>query len=101
MSEFVIELVIFQTTEKESEKDFLILSEKLGSLLAESIPGCLKRMLTKDSIQNKWIEIIHWESMESAENAMQLLPEYSDFQKYCACIKEDSISMFHLEEKKI
>ena len=53
---------------------------------------------TKDLRQNKWVEIICWESMEAAQAALEKLPQISEFQKYCSTLIDEGTMMFHLEE---
>lgn len=81
MSKNVIEMVIFQTSPEVTEEHFLRLYHKLSKVLEKDIAGFIKRSLTKDFRQNKWVEIICWESMEAAQAALEKLPQISEFQK--------------------
>ena len=58
MSKNVIEMVIFQTSPEVTEEHFLRLYHKLSKVLEKDIAGFIKRSLTKDFRQNKWVEII-------------------------------------------
>lgn len=99
MSKKVMEMVIFQTQEGVKEEQFLQLFDELNKVLESSVAGFMKRSLTKDSTQDKWVEMIWWESMEAAQQAMQKLPQVEQFQKYCSYLIEEGMMMFHLEEK--
>ena len=98
MSKNVIEMVIFQTSPEVTEEHFLRLYHKLSKFLEKDIAGFIKRSLTKDFRQNKWVEIICWESMEAAQAALEKLPQISEFQKYCSTLIDEGTMMFHLEE---
>lgn len=98
MSKNVIEMVIFQTSPEVTEEHFLRLYHKLSKVLEKDIAGFIKRSLTKDFRQNKWVEIICWESMEAAQAALEKLPKISEFQKYCSTLIDEGTMMFHLEE---
>ena len=98
MSKNVIEMVIFQTSPEVTEEHFLRLYHKLSKVLEKDIAGFIKRSLTKDFRQNKWVEIICWESMEAAQAALEKLPQISEFQKYCFTLIDEGTMMFHLEE---
>ncbi|XBX04009.1 hypothetical protein QMP26_26245 [Enterocloster clostridioformis] len=72
MNKNVIEMVIFQTN--------------------------IKRSLTKDLKQDKWVEMIWWESMEEAQGALEKLPQVTEFREYCSALADEGTMMFHLEE---
>ena len=99
MRKNVMEMVIFQTQNGVKEEQFLQLFDELNKVLESSVAGFMKRSLTKDSTQDKWVEMIWWESMEAAQQAMQKLPQVEQFQKYCSYLIEEGMMMFHLEEK--
>lgn len=98
MSKNVIEMIIFQTNTEVTEERFLQLYHELSKVLEKNIAGFIKRSLTKDLRQNKWVEIICWESMEAAQAALEKLPQISEFQKYCSALIDEGTMMFHLEE---
>lgn len=98
MSKNVIEMVIFQTQKDVDEEQFLQLSYELNKVLKSSMAGFIKRLLTKDLTQDKWVEMIWWESMEAAQAALDKLPQVIEFQKYCSALIDEGTMMFHLEE---
>ncbi|MDE6475856.1 MAG: antibiotic biosynthesis monooxygenase [Erysipelotrichaceae bacterium] len=99
MRKNVMEMVIFQTQNGVKEEQFLQLFDELNKVLESSVAGFMKRSLTKDSTQDKWVEMVWWESMEAAQQAMEKLPQVEQFQKYCAHLVEEGMMMFYLEEK--
>lgn len=99
MSKKVMEMVIFQTPKGVEEEQFLQSFDALNKVLESSVDGFIKRSLTKDSTQDKWVEMIWWESMEAAQLAIEKLPQVEQFQKYCSHLMEEGMMMFHLEEK--
>lgn len=58
----------------------------------------VKRSLTKDLKQDKWVEMIWWASMEAAQGALEKLPQVTEFQEYCSALADEGTMMFHLEE---
>ena len=67
MNKNVIEMVIFQTNQEVTEEHFLRMYHKLNEVLEKDIAGFVKRSLTKDLKQDKWVEMIWWASMEAAQ----------------------------------
>jgi len=98
MSKNVIEMVIFQTQKDVDKEQFLQLSYELNKMLKSNITGFIKRLLTKDLAQDKWVEMIWWESMEAAQAALDKLPQVVEFQKYCSALSDEETKMFYLEE---
>lgn len=98
MNKNVIEMVIFQTNTEVAEERFLQLYHELSKVLEKDIAGFVKRSLTKDLRQNKWVEMIWWESMEAAQGALKKLPQVAEFQEYCSALVDEGTTMFHLEE---
>ncbi len=99
MDKNVIELVVFETKEDVAEEQFIQLFHKLNTILQSNISGFVKRSLTKDTAQNRWVEMIWWKSMQEAHAALEKIPQLPDFQQYCSAIKDDGTLMYHLEEK--
>lgn len=98
MNKNVIEMVIFQTNQDVTTEHFLQLYHELNKVLERDIAGFVKRSLTKDLKQNKWVEMIWWESMEAAQAALEKLPKIAEFQEYCSALTGEGTKMFHLEE---
>lgn len=98
MSKSVVEMVIFQTKSEVSEEQFLQAYRDLNKELESHVSGFIKRSLSKDKSQDKWVERIWWESMEAAQAALETLPQMKAFQNYCSTLIEEGTLMFHLEE---
>lgn len=98
MNKNVIEMVIFQTNQEVTAEHFLQLYHKLNKVLEKDIAGFVKRSLTKDLRQDKWVDMIWWESMEAAQRALEKLSQVSEFQEYCSALVDEGTMMFHLEE---
>lgn len=99
MQKIVIEMVIFETKEGVLEERVLQLFNTLNDVLIVDVEGFIKRSLTKDSMQGKWVEMIWWESMKAAQDALKKVPKLEEFHTYCSILKEQEMIMFHLEEK--
>ena len=98
MNKNLIEMVIFQTNQEVSTEYFLQLYQELSKVLERDIAGFVRRSLTKDLRQDKWVEMIWWESMEAAQAALEKLPKIAGFQEYCSALADEKTKMFHLEE---
>ena len=98
MKKNVIEMIIFQTKQEVTTEYLLQLYHKLNKVLERDITGFVKRSLTKDLSQDKWVEMIWWESMESAQEALEKLPKIAEFQEYCSTLADEGTKMYHLEE---
>ncbi|WP_317368204.1 hypothetical protein [uncultured Tyzzerella sp.] len=100
MDKNILELVIFEIREDVSDEQFIHLFQKLNTVLKRNINGFVKRSLTKDMTQNKWVEMIWWESMHKAHLALEKLPQFTEFKQYCSVIKDDSTLMYYLEQRQ-
>lgn len=98
MNRNVMEMVIFQKKDEVSEAYFLQLFHELNEALKKNAAGFMKRSLTKDTAQDKWVEMIWWESMEAAKAALETIPQMEVFKQYCATLKEEGTMMLHLEK---
>ena len=98
MNKNVIEMVIFQTNHEVTTEHFLQLYHELSKVLERDIAGFVKRSLTKDLRQDKWVEMIWWESMEVAQVALEKLPKIAEFQEYCSVLADEGTKMLYLEE---
>lgn len=98
MHKNVMEMVVFQINQEVTDEYFLQLYQKLSEVLEKDIAGFIKRSLTKDLRQNKWVEMIWWESMALAKEALEKLAQTNEFQEYCSVLVDEGTMMFHLEE---
>ncbi len=104
MNKNIIEVVTFQVKNGVSETQLLELSHAFGDALKREIDGFIKRSLTKkyteDKIEDQWIELIWWDSMESAQIALEKMPKTIEFQEYASALKDDDSEIFYLEENQ-
>ena len=98
MGKKIIEVVVFQSKKGVSEAQLLELSDAFGEALKREIKGFVKRTLTKNCSQDKWVELVWWDSMEDAQAALETAPKMAEFEKYCTVLEDDS-DIFYLEEK--
>ncbi len=99
MSKTIIEVVTFQAKEGVSETQLLELSNAFGEALKREVKGFIKRTLTKHCTEDKWVELVWWESMNDAKAALETAPKTPEFHKYCAVLIEDGSTIYYLEEK--
>ena len=96
MSKNIIEIVTLQIKEGVSEAEFLALSAAFVNSLKRETKGFIKYCLTK-SKDHKWVELVWWESMEAAQEALKKVPDIIEFQQYCSILKEDEL--IYVEER--
>ena len=58
MNKNLIEMVIFHSYQEVSTEYFLQLYQELSKVLERDIAGFVRRSLTKDLRQDKWVEMI-------------------------------------------
>ena len=96
----IIEVVTFQVKNGVSETQLLELSNAFGQALKRDADGFIKRSLTKHCTQDQWVELIWWNSKESAERALETMPKATEFKKYSSALEEEGSEIFYLEEKQ-
>lgn len=99
MKNNMIEMAVFKVQEGVTESQVLDLSNAFIEALRREVDGFIKRVLTKDSKQDRWIELVWWESMEAAQTAFNKAPLIPEFQAYCSVMIEDGSDLIYLEEK--
>ena len=99
MNKNIIEMVTFRVKNEISESKFLKSSNNFEKALKRDIEGFVKRSLTKEHKQNRWIELIWWDSMESAKLALKKVPQTLEFIEYCNFLEEDESEIIYLNEK--
>jgi len=100
MTKNIIEVVTFQVKKGVPEAQILELSHAFGEALKREIDGFIKRTLTKHCTQDKWVELVWWESMEAAQAALETAPQTDEFKQYCAILEEEGSEISYLEEKQ-
>ena len=100
MKKNIIEVVTFQTKNNVSEEQLLKLSHAFGEALRREVDGFIKRTLTKHCTQDTWVELVWWDSMESAEVALEKVLQIKEFEQYNNILEEDGSEIFYVEEKQ-
>lgn len=91
----VIELVSFKLKKGISEEQFLEASDKLNASFLSLQKGYVERKLVKK--EDTWTDIVLWETMEDAMNAMKAAEETDPTAvQYFHYIEENSCDMKHL-----
>ena len=94
MNQSIVELVQFKLKSGVSEKQLEATHESINAFLQKQ-PGFIYRSLSQDS-DNQWIDIVYWESLETAKAASDALMQDPDGQAMVALCDMDSVSMKHL-----
>lgn len=98
MNNNVLEMIIFQISPEVTKEQFLEKYHRLNKVLKKDFKGFIKRTVTKDKSQDKWVEMVWWDSIEIAQSALEKLSNIPEFQEYCSVLLEDGMKMFYLEE---
>jgi hypothetical protein len=90
----VVEVVLCRAKANVSEAEMRE-AARLAEPEMDSLPGLISRELLVDS-EGQWVDIVHWESMEHAQNALQLVGDKPAIQHLFSLIDEDQTRMMHL-----
>ena len=82
-----------------SEDEVLAASQEAQDGFLAKQKGYVSRELLKSS-EGEWVDIVHWETMEDAQKAMQDFMGHSSTKKFGEVIDPSSIKMLHLEVVK-
>lgn len=93
----VIEMAVFKVREGVGDEEVLKLSNAFIEVLKRDLDGFIKRIITKDCKQDRWVELVWWESMENAQTALENAPQIPEFQAYCSVMMEDGSELAYLE----
>ncbi len=101
---YVIEWAPFRLAEGVSEAVLLAASEALQTGFISKQKGYVKRELAKTA-DGQWVDVIHWDSAESAEKAMQNAAENPICFKYFSLLvgpdhNDPSMGVTHLSVVK-
>lgn len=91
----VVEQVEYRLNKAVSEVDFIALNKKVSEWAMQQ-PGFLYRSLTKSS-DDKWIDIVYWEDMDTAQKAADAFHSTTDCQEIMQYIVEESVVMKHFD----
>lgn len=61
----------------------------------DSLPGIIRRETLKDE-NGLWVDIVYWESMEAAQNALPLAHEKPQLARLFSLLDLETSQMYHL-----
>lgn len=99
MKNNTIEMAVFKVGEEVTDAQVIELSNAFIEVLKREADGFIKRVITKDCKQDRWVELVWWESMEAAQAAFNKAPLIPEFQAYCSVMLEEGSDLIYLEEK--
>ena len=70
-----------------------------GEALKRENDSFIKHTFTKHCTQDKWVELVWWDSMESAKVALEKMPITIEFQQYCSILEDEDSEIIYLEQK--
>ncbi len=91
----IVEFVKFKQKEGTDEGNFLDASDAMLEDVSK-FKGFIKRELLKGK-DGFWADLVHWETMEDAQNAMKEVMNHKTCQLFFSMIDESSIDMNHFE----
>ena len=94
MNNPVIELVIFKAKREVSSEALKKAAAKTTPVL-EKMDGFLGRELSVTENEETWVDIVHWQNMNSANEAAKAFDNEPDCQEFAAMIEEETITMLH------
>ncbi|MBI4085339.1 MAG: hypothetical protein HY432_02420 [Candidatus Liptonbacteria bacterium] len=97
----IVEIAQFKLVAGVSEKDFLQEAEVVQNNFLEKQRGYgyIDRELLKDK-DGQWVDILHWNSMEEAHKAAEVMMSDPATQDFMQKIDPSSVKMLHLEVVK-
>lgn len=95
----VVELAQFKAKQGVSDDEVLAASQEAHDGFLAEQKGYVNRELLK-SDEGEWVDIVHWETMEDAQAAMQNFTGNPSTKKFVEVIDNSSIKMMHLEVTK-
>lgn len=85
----VVEMVRFSVKDGVTETHLQKLSADFENALKREVAGFIKRTLAKDIASSMWVELIWWDSMDSAQLALEVVTKTREFEMYCAALVDD------------
>jgi hypothetical protein len=90
----VFEIVSYSLNDNQKESEFLIASDKMQNEVMPKTKGFIGRKVLKNT-DGLFCDIVMWQSMVDAQNAMQTVMQNQTCLKMFAFIDENSITMDH------
>jgi len=95
----VIELAQFKTKSGVTDAEVLAASQEAHDRFLAKQKGYVSRELLKSS-EDEWVDIVHWETMEDAQTAMNSFIGHPSTKKFGEVIDPSTIKMMHLQLAK-
>ncbi|MBI5358293.1 hypothetical protein HZB69_01535 [Candidatus Amesbacteria bacterium] len=99
MKNLIVEIAQFKLAAGVSEEEFLKEAEAVQENFLEKQSGYIDRELLKDK-DSQWVDILHWNSMEEAQKAAEVMMSDPATQGFMQKIDPSSVKMLHLTQIK-
>lgn len=99
MKNLIVEIAQFKIASGVNEEDFLQEAGAVQKNFLEKQSGYIDRELLKDK-DGQWVDILHWNSMEEAQKATEVMMSDPATQGFMQKIDPSSVKMLHLEQMK-
>lgn len=90
----IVEVVLYRLRAGVSREAQINALQASQSELA-SLPGFIRREVLADS-DGQWIELVYWQTMDEALNAINLVGDKPNLQQAFTLLDESSIRMLHM-----
>ncbi|WP_414562075.1 MULTISPECIES: hypothetical protein [unclassified Anabaena] len=95
MNSNVIELVIFQTNPGINKADLMAAADQTMVFL-QKLDGFISRELSLTENESQWVDIVHWQDLNTAQQAADKFIKAPECQEFLAMIDIQQMTMLHL-----
>ncbi len=95
----IVEIAQFKLASGVTDEEFIKEAEMVQKNFLEKQNGYIDRELLKDK-DGQWIDILHWNSMEEAQRAAEVMMKEPTTQGFMQKIDPSSVKMLHLGQMK-
>ena len=99
MKNTIVEIAQFKLAAGVNEEDFLQEAKAVQKNFLEKQSGYIDRELLKDK-DGQWVDNLHWNSMEEAQKAAEVMMSDSTRQGFMQKIDPSSVKLMHLEQEE-
>ena len=93
----VLELVVYKLNEGVSREQFLGTNDAVSAWISKQ-SGFISRDLVYDGEGDRWVDVVWWETIESAQTAAELAMSSTSCSPMFALIDMESALMLHGEQ---
>lgn len=93
----IVEIAQFKLASGVTDKEFIKEAEAVQMDFLEKQHGYIDRELLKDK-NGLWVDILHWNSMEEAQRAAEVMMKEPTTQGFMQKIDPSTVKMLHLEQ---